>query len=289
VTPETLGFVGLGHMGRPMSSRLIAAGHHLVGFDAAGTDERLPPGGVAAASAAAVAAVVDTVFLSLPNGDASRAVCGQILAAPERRARVVVDLSTIGIPAARACAALLDAAGLSYVDAPVSGGVAGARAGSLAAMVGAPQALYDRVQPLLAVLAKNCFRVGDAPGQGQAMKLLNNYLSAAALAATCEAALFGARQGLDLAQIVDVINASSGRSTASSDKFPRSILPRSYDFGFAGAFMTKDVRLYLEAVEGAETPRALATAVVGLWQRFHQAHPDVDFTYIYQYLEDGGA
>jgi 3-hydroxyisobutyrate dehydrogenase len=288
VTPETLGFVGLGHMGGPMSARLVAAGHRLVGFDSAGTRERLPEGALPAASAAEVAAAADVVFLSLPDGDASRAVCGQLRDAPARRVQVVVDLSTIGIPAARACAALLDAAGLSYVDAPVSGGVAGARAGSLAAMVGASQALYDRVQPLLAVLAKNCFRVGEAPGQGQAMKLLNNYLSASALAATCEAALFGVQQGLDLAQIVDVINVSSGRSTASSDKFPRSILPRSYDFGFAGAHMTKDVRLYLEAVEGVETPRALAAAVVGLWQRFHEAHPDADFTYVYQYLEDGG-
>ena len=289
MTPEMLGFVGLGHMGGPMSTRLIAAGHHLVGFDAAGTRERMPSGGEAVASAEAVAAAADTVFLSLPNGDASRAVCRQILEAPERRAQVVVDLSTIGIPAARGCAALLDAAGLSYVDAPVSGGVAGSRAGSLAAMVGASQALYDRVQPLLAVLAKNCFRVGDAPGQGQAMKLLNNYLSAAALAATCEAALFGVQQGLDLAQIIDVINVSSGRSTASSDKFPRSILPRTYDFGFAGAHMTKDVRLYLEAVEGVETPHSLAASVAALWQRFHEAHPDVDFTYVYKYLADGGA
>jgi 3-hydroxyisobutyrate dehydrogenase-like beta-hydroxyacid dehydrogenase len=156
-------------------------------------------------------------------------------------------------------------------------------------MVGAPRALYDQVQPLLALIGKNTFHVGDAPGQGQAMKLLNNYLSAAALAATCEAVLFGARQGLDPAQVIDVINASSGRSTSSTDKFPRSILPRTYDFGFAGTLMTKDVRLFLEAAESAEAPRALAAAVAQMWQRFHAAHPDADFTYIYQYLEDGGA
>jgi 3-hydroxyisobutyrate dehydrogenase-like beta-hydroxyacid dehydrogenase len=170
----------------------------------------------------------------------------------------------------------------------VSGGVAGARAGSLACMVGAPQAAYDAVQPLLAVLARNCFRVGDAPGQGQVMKLLNNYLSATALAATCEAVLFGASQGLDPAQMIDVINVSSGRSAASSDKFPRSILPRGYDFGFAGTLMAKDVSLYLAEAEEAETPHTVAASVARLWQRFHQAHPDADFTYLYQYFEDGG-
>ncbi len=289
MTGERLGFVGLGRMGGPLAARLVAAGYPLVGYDAAGTSERLPAGAVAAASAEAVAAQADVVCLSLPDGAASRAVCQQIVAAPARRARTVVDLSTIGISAARECAALLAAAGLTYVDAPVSGGVAGARSGSLAAMVGAPAAVYEGVQPLLGVVARNCFRVGDAAGQGQAMKLLNNYLSAAALAATCEAVVFGARQGLDLAQMIDVINVSSGRSAASSDKFPRSILPRTYDFGFAGAYMAKDVRLYLEAVEQAGTPHALGAAVAQLWQRFHVAHPDADFTYLHHYLEAGGA
>jgi 3-hydroxyisobutyrate dehydrogenase len=288
VTAETVGFIGLGRMGGPMSGRLVAAGYRLVGFDAAGTRERLPRGAVAAASAEEVAAGADTVFLSLPNGDASRAVCRQLVDAPGRRAQTVVDLSTIGIRAARECAALLAPAHLTYVDAPVSGGVAGARSGSLAVMVGASTAVFDRVQPLLGVLARNCFRVGDTPGQGQAMKLLNNYLSATALAATSEAVVFGARLGLDLTQMIDVINVSSGRSTASSDKFPRSILPRTYDFGFAGVYMAKDVRLYLEEAEQAGGPHALAAVVVQVWQRFHEAHPEADFTYIHRYFEDGG-
>jgi 3-hydroxyisobutyrate dehydrogenase len=288
VTAGMLGFVGLGRMGGHMSARLVAAGHPLVGYDAAGTRERLPPGAEPAASAEEVAAVAEILCLSLPDGAASRAVCQQVAATPNRQAHTIVDLSTIGIRAAQDCAALVAAADLTYVDAPVSGGVAGAQAGSLAAMVGAPAADYERVQPLLTVIARNCFRVGDAPGQGQAMKLLNNYLSAAALAATSEAVVFGARQGLDLAQMIDVINVSSGRSTASSDKFPRSIIPRTYDFGFAGAYMTKDVRLYLEAVEQAATPHTLATAVTDLWQRFLAAHPDADFTYLHHYLEAGG-
>lgn len=287
MSEETLGFIGLGHMGGVMSGRLVAAGHRLIGYDAAGTRERLPSGATAAPDAAAVAAEADTVFLSLPDGDASRAVCREIAGAPGRRARMVVDLSTIGSRAARECAALLEAAGVQYVDAPVSGGVAGARAGSLAVMVGAPSEPYERLLPLLAVLGKNCFRVGDVAGQGQAMKLLNNYVSAAALASTAEAVVFGERLGLDPAQMIDVLNASSGRTTASTDKYPRSILPGTYDYGFAGALMAKDVRLYLAEAEGTAGPRDVAAVVARLWQQFLQAHPDADFTYIHQYLEDG--
>ena len=168
-------------------------------------------------------------------------------------------------------------------------GSPGHKGGTLAMMVGAPLATFDALEPVLAVLAAKRFRVGDEPGQGQAMKLLNNYASAAALAATCEAAVFGARLGLDLATIVDVLNASSGRSAASEDKFPRSIVPGTYDFGFAGALMTKDVSLYLENATAAGVPRDLAETVTAVWQRFHAAHPDADFTALHKYFADGGS
>jgi 3-hydroxyisobutyrate dehydrogenase-like beta-hydroxyacid dehydrogenase len=202
--------------------------------------------------------------------------------------QTVVDLSTIGIRAARDCATVLASAGAAYVDAPVSGGVAGATNGTLAMMVGAPEPIFEELRPLLGVFARKCFRVGDEPGQGQAMKLLNNYASAAALAATSEAVVFGARMGLDLATMVEVLNVSSGRSAASEDKFPRSIVPGSYDFGFAGALMTKDVTLYDENAVAAGTPHELADAVAAVWQRFNAAHPTADFTYIHKYFEDDG-
>lgn len=283
---KQLGFAGLGRMGGPLSRRLVEAGHTVTGFDAAGTAERIPAGATAAGSIAGLARTTDTIFLSVPDGAVSRAICEQIVVENARRVRTVVDLSTIGIAAARACAELLATAGVVYVDAPVSGGVAGAESGSLSMMVGAPAAIFEELDPLLAVLAKNRFRIGDEPGQGQAMKLLNNYVSAAALAATCEATVFGARLGLDLAQMVAVLNASSGRSAASQDKFPRSVVPRSYDFGFAGALMTKDVSLYLENAENTGAPHDLATSVAALWQRFNAAHPVADFTYMHKYLED---
>jgi 3-hydroxyisobutyrate dehydrogenase len=285
---ETLGVVGLGRMGGPMAGRLVAAGYDVTGFDLAGPAGRLPVGAAAATSVADLAARSETILLSVPDGVASFDVCRQIVVAAARRVRTVVDLSTIGIAAARDCAEVLDDAGLTYVDAPVSGGVAGARDGTLAMMVGAPAPVFERLEPVLAVLASKRFRVGDSPGQGQAMKLLNNYASAAALAATCEAAVFGARLELDLPTIVDVLNASSGRSAASQDKFPRSIVPGTYDFGFAGALMTKDVSLYLENAAAAGVPHELAGAVTAIWRRFNAAEPDADFTALHRYLSDGG-
>jgi 3-hydroxyisobutyrate dehydrogenase len=289
MNPRTLGFVGLGRMGARMSGRLAAAGYAVIGYDAAGTTERLPSGAVAAASIADLAARADTVLLSLPDGPASIVVCTQIADTPERHVRMVIDLSTIGIVAARACAALLRQAGITYVDAPVSGGIAGAQSGSLAMMVGADPEVFELLKPVLAVIAKNRFRVGDAPGQGQAMKLLNNYVAATALAATSEAVVFGASFGLDLTQMIEVINVSSGQTSASTDKFPKSVIPGTYDYGFAGGLMTKDVRLYLENANTAGVPRHVATTVAELWRRFNEACPGADFTFIHKYLADGGS
>ncbi|HEX5166287.1 MAG TPA: NAD(P)-dependent oxidoreductase [Thermomicrobiales bacterium] len=286
---STLGVIGLGRMGSPIAGRLVVAGYRVLGFDRAGTNERLPDGAMAAASVAAMAGEAETILLSVPDGAASLAVSREIAATADRRVRTVVDLSTIGIAAARECADLLAGAGVAYVDAPVSGGVAGARGGTLAMMVGAAESLVTELDPILAVVAAKRFRVGDAPGQGQAMKLLNNYASAAALAATCEATVFGARLGLDLAAMVDVINASSGRSAASEDKFPRSIVPGSYDFGFAGALMTKDVSLYLDNAAASGVPHELADAVAAIWRRFNAADPDADFTALHRYLAEGGS
>jgi 3-hydroxyisobutyrate dehydrogenase len=118
------------------------------------------------------------------------------------------------------------------------------------------------------------------------MKLLNNFVSATALAATSEAVVFGSRLGLDLTQMIDVLNASSGRTTASSDKFPRSVIPGTYDFGFAGALMAKDVTLYFEAAAADGAPRQVAERIAEVWTRFTVAHPDADFTFIHKYMKD---
>jgi 3-hydroxyisobutyrate dehydrogenase len=281
---QTLGFVGLGHMGQPMSARLVTAGHAVLGFDLAGTRERLPAGAEPAGSVDELAQTATTVLLSLPDGRASVAVCDRIAQTDKRTAQTVIDLSTIGIAAARQCAERLDTAGIGYVDAPVSGGVAGATAGTLAIMVGAPRQLFDRVKPLLEPIGKNIFLMGERPGQGQAMKLLNNYIIATAMAATSEAVVFGERVGLDMAQMLDVLNASSGRTQASAHMFPRHVLPRTYDFGFMAGLMSKDISLFLQSAEEAGVSTELAQQAAAIWQRFSGETPDADFTRIHQFV-----
>lgn len=286
---DTLGFVGLGRMGGPIARRLKEAGYELWGFDAAGTEGRLPEGAHAATSVAELGAEADVVLLSLPHGAAGREVCEALAGAENLRTETVVDLATLGMRDARECAEVLGKAGVAYVDAPVSGGVAGATTGKLAMMIGAPQEAIDRVEPVLEIVALRRFHVGLEPGQGQAAKLLNNYVSSVAVAATSEAVVFGSRVGLDMEQMVEILNASSGRTTASTDKLPRSVIPRTYDFGFAAAAMRKDAGLYLENSEAVGTATALARANDALWDRFLSTHPDADFTYIHRYLEEGGS
>jgi 3-hydroxyisobutyrate dehydrogenase-like beta-hydroxyacid dehydrogenase len=287
VTAGVLGFVGLGNMGGAMARRLVDAGFELVGFDAAGTAERVPAGASVAASVEEVAAAADTVLLSLPDGAASLAVATGLAGAPDRRVATVVDLSTIGPEAAEQAASILGAAGITYADGPVSGGVAGARAGTIALMYAGPASLLAELRPAFESIAR-VFHVGTQPGQGQAMKLLNNFLSATALAATSEALAFGRAHGLDLAMMVDVVNASSGRNTATTDKFPNRVLTGTYDAGFRTALMAKDVRLYAEMVARAATPDAIGRTVSSVWQDADAALPGSDFSQIWQHVSGTG-
>jgi 3-hydroxyisobutyrate dehydrogenase len=283
---QDLGFVGLGSIGAPMAARFVSASYQVTAFDVASLQERLPSGAAAADSVKELAARVNTILLSLPNGDASKSVCSQLAEPEERKVETVVDLSTIGVAAARECAQLLEDTGVTYVDAPVSGGVPGARNGTLTVMVGTKEEVFEEIGPLLSVIAKNYFRMGDEPGCGQVTKLLNNFLSATALAATSEAVSLGVKMGLNIEAIIDAVNASSGRNTASADKFPKSIIPETYDYGFAGALMKKDLDLYLESVEDAAICHDIASTVAQTWRDFNDAYPDKDFTYIYKYLEE---
>ena len=265
MSPRRFGFIGLGNMGAPMAANIAAAGFELIVYDKAGTEARAPGGSSAAASLAEVAAVAETVFLSLPDGAASLTVARQIAALANRATKVVVDLSTIGIAAAKEAHAILAGAGVSYADAPVSGGHAGARAATIAVMWAGPAELLESHRGVLDAMAGNVFHLGDDPGQGQAMKLLNNYLSATALAATSEAMAFGLAQGLSLEGMLEVVNVSTGRNTATSDKFPNRIVTGTYDAGFSVALLAKDLRLYLESARAAGAPSVVGGAVVGLW------------------------
>ena len=282
-----IGFIGLGNMGRPMSANLRAASHDLVVYDKAGTAERAPAGAAVAGSVDEVARQADVVFLSLPDGPAVTEVTSQIVAAGPRATKTVVDLSTIGIRAAESAGSMLGAAGLAYLDAPVSGGVAGASKGTLAMMVAGEAALFERLLPVLEVMAGNCFHVGSRAGQGQAMKLLNNFLSGTAMIATSEAVSFGAARGLDLASMIAVLNVSTGRNTATSDKFPNRILTGTYDAGFTAGLIAKDLRLYRESVEDAGTPFVVGAAVEGTLRRMAATMSESDFTQVYKFVRGG--
>ncbi len=284
MTPEVVGFVGLGNMGRPMAERIVAAGFPLVAFDAAGTAERLPAGAEAAASVGEVAARADTMLLSLPDGLVVLDVVEAVAAADDRRATTAVDLSTTGPAAALQAATRLAAAGVVYVDGPVSGGVAGARRGTLALMYAGPPTVLEDHRSVLEAFAGHVVAVGTDAGQGQAMKLLNNFLSATALAATSEALAFGMAHGLSLPVMLDVLNASTGRNSATVDKFPNRVLTGTYDSGFSTALMAKDLRLYVDSVGRAHAPDAVGHAVSAVWQRVHAARPGSDFTEIWPFV-----
>ena len=279
-----LGFVGLGNMGRPMAANLAKAGFELVVHDKAGTAARAPAGAQVADSLAEVAASAASMLLSLPDGPASLAVARALTGLADRATTVVIDLSTIGIPAAEQAARILAESEIAYADAPVSGGTAGARAGTVTVMWGGPVELMERHRAAIEAISANAFHVGDQPGQGQAMKLLNNFLSATAMTATSEAVTFGLANGLDLDLMLAVLNVSSGRNTATSDKFPNRIATGRYDAGFQTALLAKDVRLYLEGVRAIDGPAEVGAAVADIWRRAAAAMPASDFTRIYDFV-----
>ncbi|MFF6804074.1 NAD(P)-binding domain-containing protein [Streptomyces sp. NPDC012616] len=213
--PGPVGFVGLGAMGGAPASNLVGAGFEVVGYDAAGP-ARTPLGARWVPSPADVARAAETVVLSLPDGTVCQEVTRELAGARDRQVTHIVDTSTVGVAAAR----VLSAMGPAYVDAPVSGGVAGARQRTLMVMYAGTDGDCARVEPVLAGLSDRRRRVGDRPGQAQALKPANNFLSATAHASTGEAVAFGQAAGLDPAVMVEVLNASSGRSGTSADKFP---------------------------------------------------------------------
>ncbi|WP_407178300.1 NAD(P)-dependent oxidoreductase [Bradyrhizobium sp. STM 3562] len=263
-----IGFVGLGKMGFPMARRLIEAGHHLIVFDS-----RKEPvealralGAEAASSPKEIADRTETVMASLPSLQASLDVATGAAGVIEgKRVRRFVDLSTVGSQMALHIHDLLRGRNIVQIDSPVSGGVAGAEKGTLAVMVSGPRAEFETVRGALEVIGK-VFFIGEKPGSGQTMKLANNFLSATAMVATSEAVVMGVKAGLDPKVMIDVINAGSGLNTASRDKFPRSVLPRSFDFGFATGLMVKDVRLALEEMKSLGLRMEVAEAVGRLWE-----------------------
>ncbi|MFP7672994.1 3-hydroxyisobutyrate dehydrogenase [Marivita sp. S0852] len=264
-----IGFIGLGNMGAPMAANLAAAGHNVVGFD---TVDVTVEGVSMVTSAADAVADADVVITMLPNGDILRAVAAQIIPAMKTGA-VLLDCSTVDVESARAVAADADAAGLLPLDAPVSGGIGGASAGTLTFMVGGSDTAYDTALPLFDIMGQKAVHCG-ASGNGQAAKICNNMILGVTMIATCEAFALADKLGLDRQAMFDVVSTSSGYSWSMNAYCPapgvgpQSPADNSYQPGFAAELMLKDLRLSQQAAQAVDADTPLGQSATDLYTTF---------------------
>ena len=264
-----IGFIGLGNMGAPMARNLAAAGHDVTGFDLLAP---MPEGVRAAASATEAAGGAEVVVAMLPNGAILRTVAAEVIPAMARGA-VLCDCSTVDVESARAVAAQAAAAGLLALDAPVSGGVGGAAAGTLTFMAGGPDAAFAIVKPLFDVMGQKAVHCGGA-GAGQAAKICNNMILGVTMIATCEAFALADRLGLDRQKMFDVVSTSSGYSWTMNAYCPapgvgpKSPADNGYRPGFAAELMLKDLRLSQQAAEAADADTPMGALAARLYQSF---------------------
>lgn len=286
---ETLGFIGLGRMGGPMAGRLIDAGHSVVVHDSAreATQPLVEKGATAASSPAEVASQADIVFCSLPTpAIVNRVVLGEKGVVEGSAARILIDLSTTGPSMAGTIAAALAEKGITWVDAPVSGGIAGAQNGTLAVMVSCPEDIYARIEPILATFGRRFF-CGEKPGVAQVAKLGNNMIAAGVILLSAEAVSMGVKAGLDPQIMCDIINVSSGRNSATQDKFPKSVLTRTFDFGFATGLSYKDVKMCVDESEALGVPMVGGSLVRQMLAVTNAKFgPESDFTSMVKIIED---
>jgi 3-hydroxyisobutyrate dehydrogenase-like beta-hydroxyacid dehydrogenase len=289
MTDLVLGFVGLGRMGGPMSGRLVDRGFKVVGFD-------LSPDAVGAARAKGVEIAsspqevgsrADLVFVSLPTPD----IVHDVVVGPDGigsggRVKTIVDVSTTGPSVAKKTAAALAEKNINWIDCPISGGIAGAVNGTLAVMVSGPKAEYEAIQDILTTFGK-LFYVGEKSGLAQVAKLANNLLAAAAMVVSSEAMVMGVKAGIEPQILLDIINAGSGRNSATQDKFPRSVLPGTFDFGFATGLSYKDVRLCIDEAEAMGVPMISGAVVRQILAATNARYgPASDFTSIVKITEE---
>ena len=289
--PE-VGFVGLGNMGMPMARRLAAAGYRIRGFDASAEVMHSLAGADGFSAAPGLTALgTGVVLLSLPDSDVVERVllgegrpAGGLLGSMPAGG-MVIDMSSSDPARTRALAARAASSDVTLIDAPVSGGVAGARSGSLTVMVGGPAAAFDAARPMLAAIGSRVVHAGDV-GAGHAVKALNNLMSAAHLIVSSEALIAGRRFGLDPAVMLEIINGSSGRSGSTENKWPNYVLTGKYDAGFGIRLMVKDMKLAVGIEHATGTPSAVSEAAVAAWEAALGELPgDADHTEIARWLD----
>ena len=285
-----LAFIGCGAMGAPIAERLIDAGHALRIYDPnpAATAPLVERGVVAAPSPRAAAETSDVAFACLPSPEVSRKVAlGDDGIVACKGLTAYVEMSTVGSKTIKAIAEGLATSGIAVLDSPVSGGPRGARAGTLSTMVAGARTTFERAKPLLEAVARNVFYVGEEPGLAQVTKLANNMISAAGMAAAFECSAMAVKAGVDARTLIETVNASTGRNSATMDKFPASVLTRSFDYGGKLSTMYKDVFLCLEEARELNVPMWVGSNVVQLW--FHamtQGRGNDDYTSLIKMIEE---
>src|SRR3954452_21373773 len=286
---ETIAFIGCGAMGAPIAERLIDAGYTVRVFDprAEALKPLLGRRGMAATSPRDAASDAEVAFACLPSPEISRgAAFGIDGVIGSASLRTYVEMSTIGSKTINEIAAELAKKNIVTLDAPVSGGPRGARAGTLSTMVAGEHAAFERVRPMFDALARNVFYVGDKPGLGQVTKLANNMISAAGMLAAFECSAMAVKAGVDARTLIDTVNASTGRNATTLDKFPASILTRSFDYGGKTSIMYKDVSLALQEAHDLGVPMWLGANVVEMWHMgMVEGRGEEDFTALIKMFE----
>ena len=286
MTSNPLGFIGLGAMGRPMAINLVKSGQALAVCDLnpTATDILAQRGAEVAASARALADRSATVFACMPTVASAEQVVAET--AEGSTIKHFVNLSTTGSQFSQAAAAALAEQGVAYLDAPISGGPPGAEAATLSIMCSGDKAAYEAALPALEAMSAKLTYLGEKPGAAQTMKLVNNIMSFCNLVAASEAFTLGAKAGLDPEQMVEVINASSGRNSASMDKIPKAVLPRSFDYGGGNHIILKDLELWRQEAEAYGIHAYMGNLVRTLFRQMVQEEgADKDFTRIFLLME----
>ena len=269
MSETTIGVIGLGNMGAPMAANLAAAGLRVKGFDTAGTSAE---GVEMVESALDAVSGADVVMTMLPNGTILRAVADQIIPAMKTGA-LLLDCSTVDVESARAVAAQAAAQGLGFVDAPVSGGIGGAAAGTLTFMAGGTAEAFATAQPLFEIMGQKAVHCGEA-GAGQAAKICNNMILGATMIATCEAFALADKLGLDRSRMFDVVSTSSGYSWSMNAYCPapgvgpQSPADNDYKPGFAAELMLKDLGLSQQAAEAVDADTPMGALALALYRQF---------------------
>jgi 3-hydroxyisobutyrate dehydrogenase len=291
----TIGFIGLGNMGGPMAANLVKAGHTVTGYDLnpAALEALVKAGGMTAASAAEAVAGASVVITMLPAGEHARSVYlhqGGLIDVTKDAKPLLIDCSTIDVDSARTVTATAETAGLAVLDAPVSGGTAGARNGTLTFMVGGTDEAFTRGKAVLEAMGKNIFHAGG-PGAGQAVKICNNMMLAINMVGVAEGFLLAQKLGLDWGKLHQICATATANSWALSNYCPAPgpvpAAPSNHDYapGFAAALMVKDVKLSQAAAEATGSPTPLAAQALGFYQQVVESGDGgKDFSVVFRWL-----